>query len=439
MVWLSCPRCVILEAELSALKARLSDLERRLGMNSANSSKPPSSDGLARPNRTGSLRESSGKPGGGQVGHKGETLDRVAAPDVIEDHRPDICAGCGVSLADANAVAMKSRQVFDIPEPKRLITEHRAMTLRCPVCRTRNVAAFPGNVGAEVQYGPRIKAAAVYLSAQQLIPEDRLSDLCSDLFAVPVAAATLAGWSAQAARILIPAQEEALSELKAAPVKHFDETGFRIGGKTQWLHVISNENATHYRVSDKRGDLLSGASGVMVHDHWKPYFTMEGVTHALCNAHILRELKALVEIEKEPWARQMQRLLRRCCRLDAPSVALQAKARRLYDRIVAKGIIFHEAQGALSTRKNKRRIGHNLLIRLRDFKDDVLRFLSNPAVPFTNNQAERDIRMTKVKQKISGGFRTTKGAHIFCAIRGFLSTVKKQRQSPFTALTNALA
>jgi transposase len=336
-------------------------------------------------------------------------------------------------------LSTQARQVFDIPAPKRLVTEHRGVTLCCPACGQRNTAEFPEGVRSTVQYGPRIKAASVYLSAQQLIPEDRLAELCGDLFGITIATGTLAGFNAQAAETLAPGQEATPAELKAAPVKHLDETGFRVGGKTEWLHVISTAQATHYRVSPKRGDLLSGVSGVIVHDHWKPYFTMENVEHGLCNAHILRELKALVEIEKEPWARQMQRLLRTLCRLEEPSQALQAKALRLYDGIVAKGLAFHVAQGALSTRKNKRRVGHNLLIRLRDFKDHVLRFLLNPLVPFTNNQAERDIRMTKVKQKISGGFRTTKGADNFCTIRGFLSTTRKQRQSPFTALTQALA
>jgi transposase len=389
------------------------------------------------------LRESSGKKSGGQVGHKGETLERVAHPDHVEEHRPERCSGCGLSLSEAAAVAMESRQVFDIPVPAVEVTEHRAVTVCCPACRTHNKAPFPDNVRSAVQYGPRIKAASVYLSAQQLIPEDRLAELLSDLFGVSLATATLAGFNAEAAEKLAPAQEARLAELKAAPVKHFDETGFRIGGKTWWLHVICTMFGTHYRVSAKRGDLLSGVSGIAMHDHWKPYFTMEGVEHGLCNAHILRELKALIEIEKEGWARQMQRLLRRLCRLDHPSPFLQNKARRLYDDIVAKGLAFHEKQAPLSARKNKRRTGHNLLLRLRDFKDAVLRFLSNPAVPFTNNQAERDIRMTKVKQKISGGFRTQKGAEIFCTIRGFLSTTRKQRespfQSPFQALTTVLA
>ena len=178
------------------------------------------------------------------------------------------------------------------------------------------------------------------------------------------------------------------------------------------------------------------AAFITVHDHWKPYFTMQGVTHALCNAHILRELKALIEIEKENWARHLQRLLRLLCRINDPPME---KIHRIYDRIIAAGIAFHEAQEPLSTRKNKRRVGHNLLLRLKNFKDAVLRFLTNPLVPFTNNQAEQDIRMMKVKQKISGAFRSDKGAHNFCVLRGFLSTQRKSGANPFTILEQQLA
>jgi transposase len=229
-----------------------------------------------------------------------------------------------------------------------------------------------------------------------------------------------------------------------APVKHMDETGFRIGGKTQWLHVASTALLTFYRVCAKRGSLLANVAGIVVHDHWKPYYTMPGVLHALCNAHHLRELKALVEIEKEDWARKMQRLLRRGCHLAnlarergvALKPRLLERLERCYDAILVEGLAFHEAQPPLATATTKaggerrgrtpRRIGHNLLLRLVTRKQDTLRFLNDPAVPFSNNQAERDVRMMKVKQKISGGFRCQDGATDFAAIRSFISTAKKQ-------------
>jgi len=433
METLPCPRC-------ERLEGRIAELERRLGLDSGNSSKPPSSDGLAKKARVLSLRESSGRPSGGQVGHKGETLSMVLAPDIVIEHRAESCTGCRVSLVDAAVVLRERRQVFDIPEAKRMVTEHCALTLCCSVCGLKSKADFPEGVDAPVQYGARMRAMAVYLSAAQMIPEDRLQTVFSDVFSVKISTATLANMNAQAAERLAPAQEKILAELKVAAVKHLDETGFRINGKTQWLHVTSNAAATHYRTSPKRGNLLSGVSGVIVHDHWKPYFTMDGVVHALCNAHILRELKAIIEIDKEAWAKPMQKLLQRCCHLaksaDPPKAAF---IHNIYDRIVAQGLAFHEARAPLSARTNKRRDGHNLLLRLQNHKNDVLRFLSNPLVPFTNNQAEQDIRMMKVKQKISGGFRSQTGAEIFCTLRGFLSTARKQTQSPFTALQIALA
>lgn len=445
-----CSRCKILEAEITVLRERLEALERRLGMNSRNSGKPPSSDGLAKPARIASLREKSGRKSGGQLGHKGETLERVAVPDFVAEHRPKTCYGCGGSLAEATEIASESRQIFDLPAPGIEVTEHRAVTLCCPRCAAKTKAKFPENLRASAQYGPRIRAAATYFSVAQMIPEDRLQQCFSDVFAVQISTATLAQFNAGAAEILAPKQAETLEILKVAPVKHQDETGFRIGGKTQWLHVIGNETHTHYRVSDRRGDLLSGVWGITVHDHWKPYFTMENprsgseavahqkLEHALCNAHILRELKALIE-EGEAWAKRLWRLLRKLChrmKTAPPPVEL---AQKLYDRIVAAGLAHHEAQSAFAVGSRKRRIGHNLALRLQKHKADVLRFLTNPAVPFTNNQAEQDIRMMKVKQKVSGGFRTMHGAEIFCTIRGFLSTSRKQGQSPYAALVAALA
>ncbi len=433
-----CPRCDQLEAELATVKAELAEIKRRLGMNSRNSSRPPSSDGLAKPSRTASLREKSGKKSGGQTGHKGETLERVAAPDFIVEHRPETCAGCGESLENATEIAQESRQIFDLPALKIETTEHRAITLCCLACARHTKANFPANLRSSVQYGARIRAVATYFSVQHFIPEDRLQQCFADVFGVKIATATLANFNTEAATTIAPKQAEKLEILKATPVKHLDETGFRVGGKTTWLHVISDENHTHYRVSKRRGDLLSGVSGIAVHDHWKPYFTLKNVEHSLCNAHILRELKALIE-ESETWAKRLWRLLRKLChrmKTAPPSVEI---AQKIYDRIVAAGLAFHVSQSAFAAGSRKRRPGHNLALRLAKHKADVLRFLSNPAVPFTNNQAEQDIRMMKVKQKVSGGFRTMTGAENFCIIRGFLSTSRKQGHSPYTALVNALA
>ena len=436
-------------ALLLAQEARIAELERRLGLNSSNSGKPPSSDGLKKPPRVSSLREPSGKKTGGQKGHPGETLCRVEKPDVTMDHYPETCAACGEPLTAAMATGHLARQVFDLPEPRPLIvTEHRAHACCCAACGTQTRGAFPAGVTAPVQYGTRIAAFVLYLLHYQLLPEKRLAVLMTDLFGVKLVTATIARISNDCAERFHGFVDALRDQVAAAPVKHMDETGFRIGGKTQWLHIASTAWLTFYRTAAKRGSLLANVTGIVVHDHWKPYYTMTGVVHALCNAHHLRELKALIEIEKEDWAAKMQRLLRRACH--AANLArergvplkpgLIALIERCYDGILANGLAFHEAQPTLAKAKRRgrqpRRVGHNLLLRLSTRKQDVLRFLTDPSVPFTNNLAERDGRMMKLRQKISGGFRAENGAKDFAVIRSVLSTARKQGWNILRTLTS---
>jgi transposase len=446
-----------LKETIAVLLARVAELERRLDLNSSNSGKPPSSDGLHKPRReprTRSLRERSGKPPGGQKGHKGETLRQVDAPGHTVEHYPEACPACGSALSGAMSTGYGARQVFDLPEPLPLaVTEHRAHTCRCGHCGRLTRADFPDGVTAPVQYGPRIAAVVVYLLHYQLLPEDRLAEAMADLFGVRLVAATIARMSRTCAGRAQGFADTVGALVKAAAVKHLDETGFRTGGRTQWLHIACTVWLTFYRISPRRGSLLSDVVGIVVHDHWKPYYTMEGVLHALCNAHHLRELQALVDIEKEEWARRMQRLLRRACHATHLArdrgVPLDPRFvdqfRRRYDIIVTEGLAFHQDQPPLATpptnggRKRRgrppRRTGHNLLLRLSTRKDDVLRFLDDPAVPFTNNQAERDGRMMKVRQKISGGFRSQEGARDFAVIRSLISTARKQGWNVIHALT----
>jgi transposase len=436
-------------ALLLAQEARIAELERRLGLNSGNSGKPPSSDGLKKPPRVSSLREPSGKKTGGQTGHPGETLRQTETPDAIIDHYPETCAGCGEPLSEATATDHLARQVFDLPKPQPLIvTEHRAHGCRCAACGRQTRAAFPDWVTAPVQYGTRIGAFVLYLLHYQLLPEKRLAMLMADLFGVHLVTATIARISQDCAGRFQGFAEAVRDRVATAAVKHMDETGFRIGGKTQWLHIASTILLTFYRVSAKRGSLLADVTGIVVHDHWKPYYTLHGVLHALCNAHHLRELKALVEIEKEDWARRMQRLLRRACHTTnlarEQGVPLKpgliALIERCYDAIVADGLRFHETQPALTKTRPRgrppRRVGHNLLLRLSTRKQDVLRFLTDPRVPFTNNLAERDGRMMKLRQKISGGFRSENGAKDFAVIRSLLSTARKQQWDMLAILTS---
>jgi transposase len=337
---------------------------------------------------------------------------------------------------------VEKRQVFDLPEPRLEVTEHQASIYTCRSCRNTTRAAFPEDVTSPVQYGSRVKAAAIYLNAQQLIPEDRVAETMGDLFGAGLLCpASVASWSMAKAEELTPVVDHIAALVDRAPVRHLDETGFRIGGKTQWLHTISTVALTHYRVSEKRGAIPETlVGGIVVHDHFKRYYTLPDVEHGLCNAHHLRELKALIEIEKEPWAKKMFRLLlkannavHRAVAQGASILAERIKRRilSLYDAIVAHGLAFHEEQPPLQKRtgtrgRPARRPGHNLVIRLRDFKDDVLRFMSDLKVPFTNNLAEQDIRMMKVKMKISGGFRTTAGAETFADLRSVISTARKR-------------
>ena len=424
---------------IEKLSARIKELERRLGLNSSNSSRPPASDGL-RKAAPQSLREKSGKPSGGQPGHPGHTLRQVAQPDRVITYTLDHCPRCGSALPPDAFTGVRKRQVFDIPAPRIEVTEHQVRMQRCPCCEAQVMAGFPAGVQAPVQYGEHTKALAVYLHQQQLIPEDRLQDLFWDVFALPVSTATLVANSVAFAAQVAPFTGAIAARLRSAPVKHLDESGLRVAGKLHWLHVLCNDQWTDYRVAEKRGALPEGLTGIVVHDHFKPYYTLAAVDHALCNAHHLRELKGIGEIDAEPWAGAMARLLRLACHLTHRGPVPPARSGRigrLYDAIVERALFFHERQEPLprATRgRQKHRPGHNLALRLRDFKDDVLRFLSGSDVPFTNNQAEQDLRMIKVQQKISGAFRTLVGAQVFATIRSFLSTMRKQGINLFEAI-----
>jgi transposase len=285
---------------------------RGFGPRTGFSGKPPSSDGLKKPRRTTSLRTPSATTRGGQPGHPSKTLRQVEKADATIDHFPEACAGCGSAMSETASKDFTARQAFDLPQPKPLeVTEHRAHAFRCVKCGEQTPATFPASVSAPVQYDERIEVFVVYLLNSQLPPKQRVAPLIADLFGVSLTTATIAATSRDYAALLRPFAETVRDHVAQAPVKHMDETGFRIAGTTRWLHVASTLLLTFYRMSPRRGSLLSGVSRMVVHDRWKPYYTLRGVLHALCNAHHLRELQALVEIEKEEWARKMQRLPRR--------------------------------------------------------------------------------------------------------------------------------
>ena len=447
----------MLEQQNALLTARVSELERRLGLDSSNSSKPPSSDGPGKPaRRTQSLREAGRNKPGGQPGHPGKHLARSERVDRTIEHRPSLCEGCRAPLRDQPARLAGSRQVFDLPEPAPLtVTEHRVYRCQCHGCGAVTTAAFPPEVGAPVQYGERLAAAVAYLSAGQFLPEGRLGQLLADLFGVGVSAGTIGRMLARAAARAADFAAAVREKICRAPVKHLDETGFRMDAKQQWLHVACTsgpEGLVHYRVSSRRGAMLTGAAHIIVHDHWTSYFQMPGVTHAMCNAHHLRELTALVEIDGEVWAKRMRGLLRSLCHAVDAGTLRPTRIRAaewLYDRIVRDGIAWHEALPALprdiKRGRIRRRTGHNLLLRLKTHRAAVLLFMHNQDVPFTNNDAERDVRMMKLRQKISGGFRTQEGAENFAILRTLIGTARKRGwnllatlASPTTQLIRAL-
>ena len=461
------------QATIGNLQARVAELERSAKLTSENSSKPPSSDGVAKPERkirTASQRNhKKSKPSGGQAGHAGATLQQVNNPNRTINHFPLRCEGCGAKLKRSSASGYAARQVFDLPKPQPLeVTEHRAYACRCG-CGTVTKGEFPRGVGAPVQYGERVRGYASYLNGVQLIPEDRAAQTMSDLFGMTISAPTMADIVARKATALAGFMDKTvLREALAAPVKHMDETGLRVNKKLLWLHVVCTPTLTHYRVGS-RGEMLSGVSGIVVHDFYKSYYTLKDVVHALCGAHLLREQQALIDIDNEPWAARMQALLRGACHATNVArrmlermietdemteaeklVAAAARAKvmrrmasiatrveRRYDTIVAEGIALHDGlppisepklrkDGTPSKRPVAKRIGHNLAIRMRDRKAEVLRFVHDLSVPFTNNLAEQAMRMMKVKAKISGCFRSLAGAKRFATLRGFISTARKR-------------
>ena len=284
----------------------------------------------------------------------------------------------------------------------------------------------------------------MYLSVCQFIPQDRLQQVFSDIFGVSIATDTLARFNKTFANKVAPLQEIVFKDLKAQHVKHADETGFRVGGKTIWLHVLSSNSGTYYQINPKRGIYIDDVEGILVHDHFSPYYKWKNImAHSACNAHQLRELVALKEIEKEPWAFQAYEVLMSALKISRMPYGCSKEGLKdliwnAYDVVMRQGLKFHENQPSPGKGKEKRK-GHNLVLRLINYKEDTLRFLTTPGVPFTNNQAEQDIRMMKVKQKISGGFRNINDAQDFCTIRGFISTNRKQGNPIFQAIQKATA
>lgn len=416
-------------------------LVSRLGLNSRNSSKPPSAD----PNRQKIPRTGKGKKQGGQKGHKGSTLEKVEDPDVVEEIFIDQRT---LPKGVYETVGYESRQVFDI-EISRTVTEYRSEMME-DENGNRFVADFPEGVTQPTQYGCGVKAHAVYMSQFQLLPYERIRDYFSEQMSFPLSVGTLFNFNQRAYELLESFETMAKQKLTTATLAHADETGMNVNGKRKWLHCFSNDRWTMLFPHEKRGSeamealgILPLFSGTLCHDHWKPYYKYD-CHHALCNAHHLRELTYAFEQDHQQWAKAMQDLLEEinAKTLEAGGVLtldLQEAYRLKYRIIIGDGD--DECPPPKDNRKEgqrgriKRSKSRNLLERLRDYEDDALRFMCSSKIPFTNNQGERDIRMTKVQQKISGCFRSMEGAKIFCRVRSYLSTCKKQGIGASTALT----
>jgi transposase len=412
----------------------VSFLSNRLGMNSGNSSKPPSQD----PNRKRSGKTAKGrkrKPGG-QKGHKGNCLKPVEKPTESEDIWIDQRT---LPRGQYVHVGFEARQVFDF-EISLSIKEYRAEILENQNGQ-QYVADFPDGVTEPAQYGSTIKAHSVYMSQFQLVPLARVEDHFRDQLGLPPSKGSISNWNVLAYQKLTSFEEWARRALIGAICNNADETGINVGGKRLWLHSVSNEKVTLFHADEKRGQeamdrmgVLPYFRGVLMHDHWKPYFGYACI-HALCNAHHLRELEASVEFDNQKWAKKMQKLLIAMRdAVDQSSGVISERRAKRFKKAYRKLLVLADRECPRDTGSRAQTKSRNLLERLKDFEKETLRFLEDPTVPFTNNRGENDIRMTKVQQKISGCFRSMEGARVFCRVRSYLSTCRKNGVGPSEAL-----
>ncbi|GAA3401778.1 IS66 family transposase [Paenibacillus hodogayensis] len=441
-------------ARIVALENRVAELERQLGQNSQNSSKPPSSDGFRKPSNS---RKSGGKKGAPK-GHTGHTLHLSEHPDTIILHPVTTCSHCAASLVGEPSEGYEKRQVFDLPQPRFLITEYRAEKKCCPHCRSMQQAAFPDQVNAPVQYGDSLTTWTVYLMAYQMLPLSRTCEIFTDLTGHRPSEATLLSRLDRAHTQLAPYEQTIRKRVLSSQVAHADETTLRVDKSKVWLHNLSTPNWTFQGVHEHRGSkafddlgLLPRYTGILVHDCNMPYFKEKySFQHALCGAHLLRECQGIAEYDHHHWASQMKGLLQQSWRLVrsarqanrplAPNTLTYIDSR--YEAILRLGK--SESQRGRKRektgpcgRKSKSKAA-NLGERFRLHKEAILRFLRDDRVPFDNNQAERDLRMAKVKHKISGTFRTRQGADQFARARSFISTLRKQQLPILASLSAAI-
>lgn len=434
------------------LEARIQRLENILAKDSHNSSKPPSSDG---PKKTKSMRKPSGKNPGGQNGHNGSTLNMVDNPNHTQIHRLEGRCDCGRLLKQIEPVGYEKRQVFDLPEIKIEVTEHCSEIKICD-CGAKHVADFPDGVTSPVQYGNRLKSSAVYLMNYQHLPYDRTCEAIRDLFHQEISPGTLFNFNKSCYNQLEKTSEIIKEQIINSTVVHFDETGSWANNEKHWLHTASTEQFTYYNCHRRRGKIAMDESGILpnfdgtaVHDYWKSYMAYS-CKHALCGAHHLRNLQYVFEQYHQSWAEDMQKLL---CEIkekveiekefnDHLDQQMINDFETRYQQILTAGYQANPPPEHLTKKKKrgkpKRGEPLNLLDRFKNLPKEVLAFMYDFNVPFDNNLAERDIRMMKLHQKISGIFRSKQGADMFCRIRGFISTVRKHNMNVINAICTAL-
>ena len=448
-----------LKAEVSDLKAQLAQMLEKLNMNSGNSSKPPSSDGLKKPvNKNRSLRNKSGRKPGGQTGHNGTNLAVLTEPDHIENHSHDDCRNCPHYEMCSKAFVKETRYVIDAVVDVD-ITAHNLIDVPvCPLCGSEKSGAFPDDIKAYIQYGDNLEALAVSLNTIGAVSVKRTHEILGGVFNIPISTGTISNMVSRCADKIIPVIEMIKSKLKSSPINHADGTGTNINGKTEWAHCLSNDKYTYIALHKKRGfealkdiGILTDYHGILIHDCWSSYWKLDDVSHQLCCAHLLRELNGISENHPEQkWVSRFKELLLKMKHSKEKAVELGKqslskitlkKYSDLYDEIIelakTENPLTVSVPGKL--RKAKRGKIRCLVDRLSEHKGEVCLFINDLSVPFDNNQAERDIRNIKVKTKVSGFFKTEEGAENYLNIMSFVSTARKLGFSAFNALFNAVS
>jgi len=436
-----------MQDKLLALASRMAELEAQLNMNSTNSSMPPSSDRWKRPQ---SKRKKSGKKPGGQPGHQGHGLKITGEPDETVQHKPSVCERCGLDLSGAEGIASDSRYAIDV-EIRTITTRHDQVKTACPNCGAISAGRFPEGLASRMQYGERVRTVAVLFTHYAMVGYDKTRKLLNDVFGIPTQAGTLVNHAKGFAQKSEPALQEIREKLRKSAILHCDETSARVHGELQWLHNASNNEATYHTVHPKRGaegtddnGVLKGFEGTVVHDFWKAYFKYKSCIHALCNAHLLRELQGVIENTGQAWASRMQDLLLAMKKAvdghkeegkEGLSGYYRRKFAEAYARIVREG----EQEVPVVEGQRKRGKARCLLDRFIAYQKEICRFTEDFEVPFDNNQAERDLRGSKVKQKVSGGFRSGEGAKNFGKASSVIGTAIKQRISAFEAVSGIIS